>query len=89
MVVGGTGLYHAPRLIDDESGVGTQVTVGDVNGNGLPDIVVGNKKGTFVPLHEKRSVSREEWEKAQPRRPAHSARSAIIGSTSVARRAGT
>ncbi len=36
-----------PHLIDTNSGVGTQVTVGDVNGDGRPDIVVGNKKGTF------------------------------------------
>lgn len=37
-----------PHLIDNDSGVGTQVVVGDVNGDGLPDIVVGNKKGAFV-----------------------------------------
>jgi hypothetical protein len=56
-----------PYLIDSESGVGTQVVAGDINGDGLPDIVVGNKRGTFVHLHEKKTVSREEWEKAQPR----------------------
>jgi hypothetical protein len=39
-----------PHKIDDDSGVGTQVTVTDVNGNGKPDIIVGNKKGTFVHL---------------------------------------
>jgi FG-GAP-like repeat/FG-GAP repeat len=46
-----------PHLIDDDSGVGTQVVVGDINGDRLPDIVVGNKKGTFVHLHEKKSGS--------------------------------
>ena len=35
---------------------------------GLPDIVVGNKAGTFVLLHEKKTVTREEWENAQPKR---------------------
>jgi hypothetical protein len=57
-----------PYLIDDASGVGTQVVATDVNGDKLLDIVVGNKRGTFVHLHEKKSVSREEWEKAQPKR---------------------
>jgi hypothetical protein len=64
----GTGVDYIPDLIDSESGVGTQVVAGDINGDGLPDIVVGNKRGTFVHLHEKKTVSREEWEKAQPRR---------------------
>jgi hypothetical protein len=39
-----------PHLIDTNSGVGTEVVVGDVNGDHRPDIVVGNKKGTFVFL---------------------------------------
>jgi len=43
-----------PNLIDDNSGVGTQVVVGDINKDGLLDVVVGNKKGTFVLLQEKR-----------------------------------
>ena len=55
-----------PHLIDDNSGVGTQVLVVDVNGDKLPDIVVGNKKGTFVHLHQAKKVSKAEWEKAQP-----------------------
>jgi hypothetical protein len=60
-----------PYLIDSNSGVGTQVTVGDINGDRLPDIVVGNKKGTFVHLHQRKSVSHEEWQKAQPRPREH------------------
>ena len=40
--------------------------VGDVNGDGLPDVVVGNKKGAFVHFQEKKRVSHEEWQKAQP-----------------------
>lgn len=55
-----------PHLIDENSGVGTQVVAGDINGDGLPDIVVGNKKGTFVVMHEKKTVSIDEWAKAQP-----------------------
>lgn len=57
-----------PHQIDDNSGVGTQVTVADVNGDGFPDVIVGNKKGAFVHLQERKKVSKEEWEKAQPKR---------------------
>ncbi len=56
-----------PHLIDDNSGIGTQVVAGKINNAKLPDIVVGNKKGTFVFLHETKLVSQEEWEKAQPK----------------------
>ena len=37
-----------PYRIDDASGVGTQIAVGDINGDHRPDIAVGNKKGGFV-----------------------------------------
>jgi hypothetical protein len=56
-----------PYKIDDDSGIGTQVVARDINSDKLPDIVVGNKKGTFVFLHEKKKVSKEEWERAQPK----------------------
>ena len=36
------------HLIDDDSGVGTQFQVIDLNGNGLLDVVTSNKKGVFV-----------------------------------------
>jgi G:T-mismatch repair DNA endonuclease (very short patch repair protein) len=36
-----------PHLIDNDSGVGLQVLVQDMNGDGLPDIIVSNKKGVF------------------------------------------
>ena len=35
-------------LVDTDSGVGTQVAVSDVDGDGKSDIGVGNKKGVFV-----------------------------------------
>lgn len=44
--------------IDNDSGVGTQVTVGDVNGDKHPDIVVGNKKGTFVFIQQPKQQAR-------------------------------
>jgi hypothetical protein len=36
-----------PYIIDTDSGVGTQLTVADVNGDGLLDVVISNKKGVF------------------------------------------
>jgi hypothetical protein len=42
------GMTFTPRVIDDDSGVGTQFTVADVNGDKLLDVVVSNKKGTFL-----------------------------------------
>lgn len=62
-----TGVDFIPYLIDDDCGVGTQVVVRDANGDGLPDIVVGNKKGTFFLAQEMRKVSIKQWEAAQPK----------------------
>ena len=36
-----------PHLIDNNSGTGLHVVIKDMNGDGLPDIVSGNKKGIF------------------------------------------
>jgi hypothetical protein len=46
------GADFVPHLIDKDSGVGTQVTPGDVNKDGKMDVVVGNKRGVFVFLQE-------------------------------------
>jgi hypothetical protein len=43
------------------------VMTGDLNGEKLPDVIVGNKKGTFVFIHGTKTVSKEEWEAAQPK----------------------
>jgi hypothetical protein len=40
-----------PNLVDENSGVGTQVTAGFVSNKKYPDIVVGNKKGVFIFKH--------------------------------------
>jgi len=56
-----------PYRIDDDSGVGTQVLAADVNGDRLLDVVVGNKKGVFVHLHQVRQVGEADWTAAQPK----------------------
>jgi hypothetical protein len=58
---------YIPHLIDNDSGVGTQVTVGTVSNPKYPDVVVGNKKGVFVFKHEVKEVPHDEWEKVQPK----------------------
>lgn len=56
-----------PYLIDDDSGVGTQIVAKPVSNPHYPDVVVGNKKGTFYLRHEARKVNQTEWEAAQPK----------------------
>ena len=41
-----------PHLIDEDSGVGTQVAATDLNNDGRPDVIVANKKGIFVHLSQ-------------------------------------
>ena len=47
------GVTYTAHLIDDDSGIGTQVIAGDLTNDGKPDIVVGNKKGAFVFIQER------------------------------------
>ena len=41
-------------MIDNDSGIGTQFAVADINGDGLPDIIVSNKKGVCVIVQERK-----------------------------------
>jgi putative membrane-bound dehydrogenase-like protein len=66
-VTGAKEVRFIPYRIDTNSGVGTQVVSGDLNGDKWPDIVVGNKKGTFVFIHETQEVDKATWEKEQPK----------------------
>jgi putative heme-binding domain-containing protein len=46
------GVRFEPHVIAKRIGVGTQLTARDITGNGRPDILVGNKLGTFLLLNE-------------------------------------
>jgi len=63
----GNTAEFVPHLIDDGSGVGTQIVAAPCSNKKFPDIVVGNKKGTFYLRHEVKKAGKEEWEAAQPR----------------------
>ncbi|HEV3003679.1 MAG TPA: VCBS repeat-containing protein, partial [Pirellulales bacterium] len=60
------GVDWVPYQADGEAGIGRQISVLDVNGDELPDIVVGGMKGSHALLHRRRTVSENEWRKAQP-----------------------
>jgi putative membrane-bound dehydrogenase-like protein len=53
------GVDFVPHLIDANTGVGVDVQVGDVNGDKLPDIVVGNKAGVFILTQERKDTTAE------------------------------
>ncbi len=55
-----------PFLIDDNSGIGTQVLAKDIDNDDFPEIIVGNKKGVFVHRHKVKTMSRKQWDAARP-----------------------
>jgi putative membrane-bound dehydrogenase-like protein len=63
------GVDWVPYKADGEAGIGRQVTVGDINGDKLPDIVVGGMKGCNVLIHKKVPVSKAAFDAAQPQGP--------------------
>ena len=66
LVRGPDGVDWVPIASTTNPVSGTQVVAGDVNGDKLPDVVVGNKKGVFVLLQQAKLVSTTEWQAAQP-----------------------
>ena len=63
VVVAG-GLKFEPNIIDEDSGVGTQVTVEDINGDGMLDVLSSSKRGVHVlvqvPVVNSESVTEPE-----------------------------
>jgi len=43
-----------PMIIDTDAGIGTQFAVQDINGDGLLDVIVSNKKGVCVIVQERK-----------------------------------
>ncbi len=55
-----------PHLVDDSSGTGTEIKAQDFDGDGLKDLLVGNKHGVYVFRHRLKSVTPAEFEAARP-----------------------
>lgn len=47
------GIEFVPHLADNDSGIGVGVPVGDLNGDGRPDIVSANKRGLAIHFQTK------------------------------------
>lgn len=43
-----------PVVIDEDSGIGTQFEIADINGDKLPDVIVSNKKGVHVIVQSRK-----------------------------------
>ncbi len=61
------GVDWIPFKADGDAGIGRQLSIADVNADGLPDIIVGGMKGAHVLTHKVESVTKEQWQAAQPK----------------------
>lgn len=81
LVRGEGGVDWIPYRAADDTGIGRQLTVADVNGDEHLDIVVGGMKGTHVLRQRRVEVDAEAWRQAQPKPyhqpPASSAEGAV------------
>ena len=60
------GLEFVPHLIDEDSGVGVEVKVADLNDDGKVDVVTSNKKGLIIHFQKTESEHRAlpKWQVA-------------------------
>lgn len=70
LVRGKDGVDWVPFLADGEAGVGRELMIGDIDGDKLPDMVMGGMKGAHVLRHRVTPATEEEFKAAQPRRTA-------------------
>ena len=61
------GVDWIPFKADGESGIGRQLVVGDINKDGLPDMLAGGMKGCHVLMHKSEIVTEDAWREALPR----------------------
>lgn len=55
-----------PHQISDDSGVGVDVLIADVNGDSLPDVVSANKRGLFVHRQQRQAIDAADVARHQP-----------------------
>ena len=62
------GVDWIPFKADGEAGIGRELMVGDIDGDKLPDIVVGGMKGANILRHKTSKVSEQEFKAALPKK---------------------
>ena len=72
------GVDWVPYKADGEAGIGRQISIVDVNGDKLPDIVVGGMKGAHVLTHRTVKVDEAKFQEAQPKAIETSARKPCV-----------
>ncbi len=65
---GASGAQYTAMLADDNSGVGTQLSSADVDGDGAVDFVIGCKRGTFV-LYQRKGPAPAKQQATETRDP--------------------
>ncbi len=61
------GVDWVPYKADGEAGIGRQISIVDINGDKLPDIIVGGMKGAHVLTHRAVKVDKAKFQEAQPK----------------------
>lgn len=56
-----------PHKAAADTGIGRQIRITEINGDNLPDIVVGGMKGANVLTHKVTKVDEAAWQAAQPK----------------------
>jgi hypothetical protein len=72
------GVEYVPFKADGESGIGRQISIADVNGDKLADIVVGGMKGAHVLLHSRTAVDESKWKEFLPKRVSTAAAKKLV-----------